>query len=236
MIIQEKERTAMPLELSRVRALCFDMDGTLSDTDDQWVERLTQAFSRLPFLFPRRQPRPFARWLTMRLETPANAAYHLLDRLHLDDEALRLLAALQRWRESRPKAAFWLIAGVGEMLKRLHGRLPMAIVSARDEDGVLAFLRQHKLQPFFAAVASAQTCAYTKPFPDPVRWAAQQMGVPPEACLMIGDTVVDIRAGRAAGAQTVGVLCGFGSEAELRRAGADLILASTAQLADYLTG
>ena len=51
---------------------------------------------------------------------------------------------------------------------------------------------------------------------------------------MIGDTTVDIRAGRAAGAQTVGVLCGFGSERELRRAGADLILASTAELGEML--
>ena len=36
---------------------------------------------------------------------------------------------------------------------------------------------------------------------------------------MIGDTTVDIRAGRSAGAQTVGVLCGFGEENELRRIG-----------------
>jgi phosphoglycolate phosphatase-like HAD superfamily hydrolase len=53
------------------------------------------------------------------------------------------------------------------------------------------------------------------------------MGVFPAQCLMIGDTTVDIRAGKAAGAQTVGVLCGFGEEAELRRWGADLILPTT---------
>ena len=60
------------------------------------------------------------------------------------------------------------------------------------------------------------------------------MGVKPEECLMIGDTTVDIRAGKSAGAQTVGVLCGFGEEPELRRFGADLILESTSQLADVL--
>ena len=51
---------------------------------------------------------------------------------------------------------------------------------------------------------------------------------------MVGDTTVDIRAGKAAGAQTVGVLCGFGQEPELRRAGADLILPDTAALAQVL--
>jgi phosphoglycolate phosphatase-like HAD superfamily hydrolase len=50
------------------------------------------------------------------------------------------------------------------------------------------------------------------------------------ADLMIGDTTIDIRTGVAAGAQTVGVLCGFGTEAELRRTGADLILRTTSDL------
>jgi phosphoglycolate phosphatase-like HAD superfamily hydrolase len=51
---------------------------------------------------------------------------------------------------------------------------------------------------------------------------------------MIGDTIVDIRSGKAAGAQTVAVLCGFGSQRELRRAGADLILSSTPDLLEIL--
>jgi len=56
------------------------------------------------------------------------------------------------------------------------------------------------------------------------------MGVAPDACLMIGDTTVDMRAAKAAGAQAIGVLCGFGREDELRKAGADLILQNTAEL------
>ena len=62
------------------------------------------------------------------------------------------------------------------------------------------------------------------------------MGVPPEGVLMVGDTSIDIRAGKAAGAQTVGVLCGFGQKAELRRAGADLILSTTPDLLPLLLG
>ena len=51
---------------------------------------------------------------------------------------------------------------------------------------------------------------------------------------MVGDTTVDMRAARAAGTQGIGVLCGFGEEAELRRAGADFILPSTADLTAVL--
>ena len=62
------------------------------------------------------------------------------------------------------------------------------------------------------------------------------MGVPPSACLMIGDTTVDMRAGVAAGAQTLGVLCGFGEEEELIRNGANAILSTTADLVTVLMG
>ena len=71
-------------------------------------------------------------------------------------------------------------------------------------------------------------------YPDPILFVARQMGVSPEACLMIGDTTVDMRAGRAAGAITVGVLCGFGQEVELLRAGADLILPTTSLIIQAL--
>jgi phosphoglycolate phosphatase-like HAD superfamily hydrolase len=48
--------------------------------------------------------------------------------------------------------------------------------------------------------------------------------------VMVGDTPVDVLSGRRAGAWTIGVLCGFGEEAELWRAGAHLVLPSTADL------
>lgn len=51
---------------------------------------------------------------------------------------------------------------------------------------------------------------------------------------MVGDTTVDIRAGKAAGAQTAGVLSGFGHARELQSAGADLILPSAADLLEVL--
>ena len=98
----------------------------------------------------------------------------------------------------------------------------------------MGFLNQYNLVPYFKCIATGQTCEHTKPFPDPILWAAREMGVLPEACLMVGDTGVDIRAGKAAGAQTVGVLCGFGEEAELREHGADTILSITAELVQVL--
>jgi phosphoglycolate phosphatase-like HAD superfamily hydrolase len=87
---------------------------------------------------------------------------------------------------------------------------------------------------YFKAIATAHTCRYTKPYPDPIIWVAQQLGVKPEECLMIGDTTVDIRAAKAAGSQAIGVLCGFGREKDLMRAGADMVVATTADVRKLL--
>lgn len=224
----------MALDLARVQAICFDVDGTLSDTDDQWLAMFERRLARLRGLFPGGNMRQFARWAIMAAETPGNLVYGILDRVDLDDEIGRLYSYLSQRKVGLHPREFWLIEGISLMLETLHQRFPLAVVSARDQESTLAFLEQFGLTRYFASIATALTCRYTKPFPDPVLWAAGQMGVAPQNCLMIGDTTVDIRAGKLAGAQTVGVLCGFGQENELRRAGADLILPHTAALPGVL--
>lgn len=225
----------MPLDTQAIKAICFDVDGTLSDTDDQFVQRLYRLLRPLygSKLLSQRMVRGFSRWVVMAMETPGNVAYTAVDRSRMDDAVLHPLQK-RLGRKEKPQPSFWLMEGVAELLPELASRYPLAVVSARDQAGTLAFLQQFSLEGVFRAVATARTCQYTKPFPDPVLWAAKEMGVAPEECLMIGDTTVDIRAGRAAGAQTVGVLCGFGKEKELCRAGADLILPRTVDLTEVL--
>ena len=224
----------MPLDVSLVRAVCFDVDGTLRDTDDQWVERLTQLLRPMAALSKRRDVRLLARKIVMGLEDPGNLAYHLADRLGIDNLAATASNRLGKRRRRFPGKIHPMIPGVQEALNKLRQRYPLAIVSARGESETRSFLDTYQLTPLFQIIVAGQTCRHTKPYPDPVLWAAQQLDLPPSACLMVGDTTVDIRAGKAAGAQTVGVLCGFGEEIELRRAGADLILDSTSELPAHL--
>jgi phosphoglycolate phosphatase-like HAD superfamily hydrolase len=220
----------MTLEPTRIRALCFDIDGTLSDTDDQFVRKLARRLGLVKFLFPHKDPLPFARRLVMATETPGNLFFRLSDRLGLDGPLARLGDYIYRLGLGREPEPFVLIDGVREMLAVLRPRYPLSVVTARGRRTTQGFLNQFELADYFVCVAHSQTCRHSKPYPDPVLWAAAQMGVPPEQCLMIGDTTLDMRAGKAAGAQTVGVLCGFGEAGELRRAGADLILPSTTGL------
>ena len=217
----------MALDIHRIKALCFDVDGTLSDTDDQWVEKIAKVLRPAGMFFPNRDVRPLARWAIMGMESPGNIVYNLLDWLHLDDDIAKIYSYRARKKTVKTSKKFWLVPGIREVLVQLSQSYPMAVVSARDADSTNRFLEQFELTGLFQAVATSQTCEFTKPYPHPILWAAEQMGVEPAECAMIGDTTVDIRAGKQAGAQTIGVLCGFGRERELRRVGADLILSST---------
>ena len=215
----------MTLDIPRIKALCFDVDGTLSDTDDYYAQKIVRFFPR--FLF--RDPAHTARRLVMWVESPGNALLGFADRVGIDDKMVAVIDWLNR-HHNRPQKKYLIVPGVEDMFKEMQGRFPMSVVSARDENSTMRFLTQFDLCNYFDAIVTGLSASHTKPYPDPILLAAEQMGVRPEECLMIGDTTVDMRAGKAAGAQTVGVLCGFGEELELRQLGADLILKSTADL------
>jgi HAD superfamily hydrolase (TIGR01509 family) len=220
----------MFLDLNRIKALCFDLDGTLSDTDDLYTQKVTRFFPRFLFKDPAYSARRFVMWV----ESPGNALLGFADTLGIDDEMIAIIDWMSRNRKLSSKK-FLLVPGVDKMLEQLHGRFPMSVVSARDERGTMAFLEQFGLVKYFDTVISGLSAEHTKPYPDPVLLAAKKMGVSPEDCLMIGDTTVDIRAGKSAGAQTVGVLCGFGEEHELRKIGADVIVRNTPMVVELLT-
>ena len=224
----------MPFDPTRVRAICFDVDGTLSDTDDQIVDRIAMFLTKLPFLSGRHSKR-LARRIVLDAETPVNTLYGLADRLGIDDELSQVRQHLKEIRRGELTAEDHLVVpGIDEMIEALAPHYPMCAISTGGAERVAHFFETVGLGHHFTAQITAQTTERMKPYPDPVEYAAEQMGVRPEDCVMIGDTVVDILAGRSAGAQTIGVLCGFGTEDELRREGADEIVDATPDVLDLL--
>ncbi len=217
-----------PIPADQLAAILFDLDGTLIDTDDVAVAALAR---RLRPLARGRAP-VLARRLTMAAETPGNALLTLLDLLHLDQPLFR---ARERLHRGAPHGAFHLIPGVETLLPALARRYAIALVTTRRRADIERFLAG---TPALAGAVStscgAEDTRRLKPHPAPIRLAAERLGVPVERCLMVGDTTVDIRAARRAGAWSVGVLCGFGRRRELVRAGAHHILASTGELGRLL--
>ncbi|HOG59356.1 MAG TPA: HAD family hydrolase [Anaerolineaceae bacterium] len=222
---------APSLDLSRVKALLFDVDGTLADSDDAMVARVARLLHPLRFLISAEKAGRLSRKLVMAVESPGNWLLEAADRLAVDHLIARFLERRAARENAHPLP---VIPGVPEMLAVLHRRFPMAVVSARNNLTTLSFLKAHNLEHFFQEVVTSQTCPRTKPFPDPLLYAAEALGVPIGNCLMIGDTTPDVRAALAAGAQSLSVLCGFGTPKELERAGTQHILASTADLTRLL--
>lgn len=215
-----------------VHAVFFDLDGTLVETDDETVARLARRLAPFRRILPRRDVLRAARHLADWINERFNGGLALLDWLHLDEPAQRLA---RRWglihanRADRPLIP---VAGTVELVQALYGRYLLGIVSTRSVAELQVYLAQHGLAGCFAVVVGSDSTVRIKPHPQPILHGAERLGVDPRNVIMVGDTTADVRSAHAAGSLAVGVLCGFGDRDDLRRA--DLVLASTADLAQWL--
>lgn len=225
--------TPMSIVPEKIKAICFDIDGTLNDTDDQFIQKVLPFFNLFKLLTPGGDSVKLARRFIMWLEAPGNFILEVPDILGIDTFVYSLIDRINQLNTKKIKT-FEPISGVIPMIERLSAEYPLAIVSARSEATSREFVTQMGLEKYFKVIIGSLTTEHTKPYPDPILFAAKALGVKPEECLMVGDTVVDVKSGRSAGAQTVGVLCGFGEEYELKKAGADIIIETTSALLDLL--
>jgi HAD superfamily hydrolase (TIGR01549 family) len=81
-----------------------------------------------------------------------------------------------------------------------------------------------------AASVNSGDVEQSKPAPDIVQAALDAVGVAPENAVMLGDTVYDVRAARAAGVPCIGLMCGGIGEQELREAGAAAVYGNPSEL------
>ena len=110
----------MPIDTQRVKAICFDVDGTLRDTDDQMVQRFSEALQFLRIFKPDWEVERTARRLVMGLEDPGTFLYGIPDRLGFDDHLSRLNNALPRLGHAKKTKKHLLIDGVEQMLQQLY--------------------------------------------------------------------------------------------------------------------
>ena len=109
----------MPLDLTRIRALCFDVDGTLRDTDDQYVDQLVRWMRPLRFMFRARDVHGFARRTVMALESPGTLLFSLPDRLGVDNHLAALVEFMYRHGMTRRPDVFWIVLIVFEAVEQL---------------------------------------------------------------------------------------------------------------------
>jgi HAD superfamily hydrolase (TIGR01549 family) len=216
-----------------VRAILFDLDGTLIETDDELVQGLAGRLRPFHRLFTEPERQRWARRSLMRSEATVNGGITLLDRLRLDKLLFRLDDRFRRWRGIAKPEHFTAVAGSIDALRGLAQKgLALGIVTSRSRKDAEAYLAQYQLDGLFQTVVTRDDVKRLKPHPMPVLRAAEALGLPPSQCVMVGDTGVDVRAAKAAGALSVGVLCGFGERDDFEDA--DLVLGSPSQLSTWL--
>ncbi|WP_310327240.1 HAD-IA family hydrolase [Roseateles asaccharophilus] len=214
---------------AHLRAVLFDLDGTLIDSAED-LARAANAMREardLPPL-PLAQYRPHggsgARGMLGQAfaTAPGQAGYE-----ELAHEFLDLYEGLM-YDGTRP------FAGVEAELTGLQSAgLAWGIVTNKAERFALPLTRALRLDA--PAVVGGDTTAHRKPHPAPLLEAARRLGVAPEACLYVGDDERDVIAGRAAGMATAVAAWGYlGAQADHRQWGADAELAAPGDLLKLL--
>lgn len=214
-----------------VRAVLFDLDGTLLDTLEDLARSGNEALEGLGFPpHPLEAYRHFVgdgvRTLVSRI-LPADAPTAAEIELGV---ARMLDAYARRWRDhTRP------YAGVPTLLDGLFERgLKVAIFSNKPHDFTCMTV-EALLSPWpFDEVLGASDTVPHKPDPAGALVVARRLGIVPAAFLYCGDTNTDMWTAKAAGMKACGALWGFRDEDELRASGAEILLRRPEDLLDYV--
>lgn len=118
---------------------------------------------------------------------------------------------------------------IHDTLSLIQGRFS-AVISNKPQEFCERVLEGLNLKRYFNKVSGGDTTKKKKPSPEVILSLLEEEGIPPERSVMIGDSRIDIEAGKNAGTLTIGVLWGLGKEWELLSAGADLIARTTEEL------
>jgi len=110
----------------------------------------------------------------------------------------------------------------------------LACVTNKAEAFTMPLLRDMNLLDTFEFVVSGDTCAEKKPSPMPLLFAAEKMGVSPENALMIGDSISDVKAARAAHFHIICMSYGYNHGVDIRDANPDAVIDSMTEFPNLI--
>jgi HAD superfamily hydrolase (TIGR01509 family) len=215
-----------------VRGIIFDIDGTLVDTNPTHVEAWRQAFQRLGYEVPAGR---------IELEigkggdqlVPSILGEEAADR---DGDALRK-AQKELFLELAGDRTFRVFPGVAQLFDALRRRsVKTALATSSNEKHLQATTRSAGIDlPRLADVlVTSDDAEASKPAPDLVISAVEELGFPASECAMVGDTVYDAQASLAAGVTFLGVLSGGSTRETLLEAGATAVWRDTGEMLNDL--
>ncbi len=220
----------------RLAAVLFDLDGTLLDTaaDIALALNRTMAEYGCKPLAEDEVRRMIGRGPPILIERAAASQGRILGAPAQAEMLERFFHFYGRLEESDEDSAR-PYAGAAESLRALHDAgLRTAVVTNKQHRFAAALLRRLGLGAWVDVVVGGDTCVRRKPDPQPLFFACESLQVRPSEALMIGDSVNDVQAARAAGIPVVCVSYGYNEGRDPRTLECDLLLDSLTELPTLL--
>ena len=192
--------TQPKMQKNRLRAVVFDMDGLMFNTEDVYSEVGSQLLRRRGMEFT-----PELKRLMMGLR-PQPAFETMIRHCGLDESWESLAAESNRLFVSALDGLLRPMPGLLELLDALEqAKMRKAICTSSSRELVAACLRPFDLQQRFQFILAAEDVTNGKPAPDVYLAAARRLGVPPAEMMVLEDSENGCRAAVAAGAFAVAV-------------------------------
>lgn len=217
--------------IDSIEMIVFDVDGTLAETDDFYVEKSAAGIRRVLRFVSMETAEKIVRPFIMAGETVLHGGYRILDMVGLDGIISRMHSRFSVTDEYRYKE----ISGMKRTLEKLAEKYQIGIITSGGRGSTDAFIKKYEMSGLISHVITAEDCLHIKPHPMPLLLIAEAANVPIGNCLMVGDTIFDVLAAKRAGAHSAAVKTGFDSEWLLRRHHADMLLASVNELPEILS-
>ena len=212
-----------------IRAVIFDMDGVLTDSEKLGVSITCETAREMGFEIPESVVLRTLGITWAASEALYEDLYPGLDIQEMFSRIRERLVALGG------AGKIPLMKGVNRILDTLDKLgIPRAVASSSGPETIRVYLEGAGIYDRFDRVVSGNECARSKPAPDIFLLAAERLGEKPEHCLVVEDSPSGVRAGRAAG-MTVCMVPDLAPCTEELRPYCDLVLPSLDDLADRLT-
>lgn len=208
---------------SPVRAILFDLDGTLLDAFPPIISALNQTLKEFG------KPEMTAEAIKRHTGQGGGGIKPLFPD-HLDEAGRRFLELHDAVYLKQVK----MIDGADRMLAHFHQRdIPMAIVTSKGQHRAEAQIELLGWGKYFQTIIGKLDGRPEKPSPIPVQMACEALKRSSAECIMIGDGVGDMKAGSSAGVFSVGIMDSF-SENELKDSGASICFRTLYEVNQWL--
>jgi phosphoglycolate phosphatase len=214
----------------------FDLDGTLLDTAADIALALNRALAEFGWSSMGEQEvrRLIGRGGVVLVERAARAQQRSVNdatKAALVERFFHHYGALEEHDESTARP----YPGVMDALQQLHAAgLRQAVITNKQRRFALALLERLELLRWFELVVGGDSCERRKPDPQPLQFACQSLGLPESQVLMVGDSINDVQAARAAGMPIICVTYGYNEGQDPRTLPCDAWLDSMAELPPLL--